>query len=284
MAKKTPTPTEENAKLLAPRAQVAGEIEKQLSIGLELLERPIHTEVDFQSTKNDRSAWKDYTIELLRRRFSNRSMANEFDPPYFFGIGLDSAPLSVEAARLRDNIRTEVLALQRIHGKLELIEEAPGISARDERVAASSALGSKVFLVHGQNRGLREEVARLLERLDLDVVILHEQPNRGRTLIEKFEGNASNAGYAVVIASADDHGASIMSNDLKPRARQNVVFEAGFFFGALGRGRTAILYEEGVELPTDIVGVVYIPMSGDWAIRLAKEIRDAGFAVDLNKL
>ena len=62
------------------------------------------------------------------------------------------------------------------------------------------------------------------------------------------------------------------------------MFEAGFFFGALGRDRTAILYEEGVELPTDISGIVYIPTNGDWPPRLAKEIRAAGLRVDLNDL
>ena len=63
-----------------------------------------------------------------------------------------------------------------------------------------------------------------------------------------------------------------------------MIFEAGFFFGALGRGRTAILYEEGVELPSDFGGIVYLPLDGNWPMELAKEIRDAGSAVDLNKL
>ena len=118
----------------------------------------------------------------------------------------------------------------------------------------------------------------------LEIVILHEQSNQGRTVIEKFEANAADVGFAVIIASADDHGGPISSTDLRPRARQNVLFEAGFFFSALGRDRTAILYEEGVELPTDIAGVVYIPNNEAWPLRLAKEIRAAGFPVDLNKL
>jgi predicted nucleotide-binding protein len=178
-----------------------------------------------------------------------------------------------------------VRALRRIHGKLDLIEEDSSIGPEPAQPAGTARrFGSKVFLVHGQNQGLREEVARALEKLGLEIVILHEQSNQGRTVIEKFEGNAANVGFAVIIASADDHGGPISSNDLRPRARQNVVFEAGFFFGALGRDRTAILYEENVELPTDITGIVYIPISGGWQLLLARELRTAGFTVDLNKL
>ena len=103
-----------------------------------------------------------------------------------------------------------------------------GSSTSSKKASATARnYGSQVVLVHGQNQGLREQVARVLERLGLEIVILHEQLNQGRTLIEKFEGNAANVGFAVISASADNHGGPISSTGLRPRARQSVVLEAG---------------------------------------------------------
>ena len=72
---------------------------------------------------------------------------------------------------------------------------------------------------------------------------------------------------------------------MQGRARQNVVFELGFFIGALGRSRVAVLYEDGVELPSDMNGILYtiLDAQGAWRIGLGRELRAAGFAVDLNR-
>jgi predicted nucleotide-binding protein len=147
-----------------------------------------------------------------------------------------------------------------------------------------------IFIVHGRDTSWREQVARFLDRItdaDTEVVILHEQPDQGRTVIEKFEDHAGASGYAVVIATGDDVGGLAAPDpndlDLHKRARQNVVFELGFFFGSLGRARVAVLYEEGVERPTDVEGLVYIPLDHDWKIRLARELRAAGIHADLAK-
>lgn len=148
--------------------------------------------------------------------------------------------------------------------------------------------GDAVFLVHGTNAGRREEIARFLEQVlaGKEVVVLHEQPNRGRTLIEKFEGTAALAGYAVVLLTGDDTAQPVGSSDTTLRARQNVVFELGFFFGKLGRGHVAVLYEEGVELPSDVSGLAYLPLdeADGWKVKLARELRDAGLDPDLNRL
>ncbi|MNX87245.1 putative nucleotide-binding protein containing TIR-like domain protein [compost metagenome] len=145
--------------------------------------------------------------------------------------------------------------------------------------------GKDVFLIHGHDEGLKQTVARFLEKLGLNPIILHEQPNRGRTIIEKFEQHAS-VGFAVALFTADDlcstgEGANASS---KYRARQNVVFEFGFFMGKLGRDKVCALYEEGVELPSDYQGVLYIPLdkSERWKFDLLKELKFAGFDVDAN--
>lgn len=143
-----------------------------------------------------------------------------------------------------------------------------------------------IFLVHGHDHGAKDAVARLIERLGAKVVILHEQPNEGRTIIEKFELH-SNVGYAVILLSADDRGSLASSPDAsKPRARQNVILELGYFMGKLGRSRVCVLYEEGVEIPSDYNGVLYIPLDdhNSWHWQLAKELKTAGIRVDLNNI
>jgi predicted nucleotide-binding protein len=142
-----------------------------------------------------------------------------------------------------------------------------------------------VFIVHGHDNGAREAVARFVQGLGVAPVILHEQPNAGRTIIEKFEHHA-NVGFAVIVLTPDDVGGSgDDTHNLKARARQNVVFELGFFFGKLGRQNVCALYSEGVELPSDIHGLLYVPLdsSGGWRLRLAKEMREAGMPIDLNR-
>ena len=149
---------------------------------------------------------------------------------------------------------------------------------------AGSGIGSqpRVFLVHGRDEAAKETVARFLERLSLQVVILHEQANEGRTLVEKFEAH-SNVDYAVVILTPDDSGhPSSAPENAKPRARQNVVFELGYFYGLLRRSRVCALYRNGIELPSDLNGVAYVPFEADWKLLLAREIKSAGIFVDLN--
>lgn len=149
----------------------------------------------------------------------------------------------------------------------------------------SSMQNNKVFVVHGHNEAFKQSVARTLEKIGLSPIILHEQANQGRTVIEKFEKNAD-VGFAVVIVSADDLGKAKAEAELGARARQNVVFEWGYFVGRLGRQRVCALYEEGVEAPSDMDGLVYTPLdkAGHWRFVLGKELKAAGYDVDLNDL
>jgi predicted nucleotide-binding protein len=146
--------------------------------------------------------------------------------------------------------------------------------------------GHRIFLVHGHDQAVLQEVARFLERLDQDVIILREQPNRGRTIIEKFE-DYSDVGYAVILLTPDDRGgpASNSSDEQHSRARQNVILELGYFLGRLGRSRVCALYREGVEIPSDYSGVLYVKLDaeGGWRLKLAKELRGAGLPVDMNR-
>jgi predicted nucleotide-binding protein len=99
--------------------------------------------------------------------------------------------------------------------------------------------------------------------------------------VEKY----SDVGYAVVLLAPDDFGGK-KGEDLHERARQNVIFELGYFVGKLGRGRVCLLYGEGVELPSDLAGVEYVQFDskGAWRYRLGGELKEASYSIDLNKL
>lgn len=142
-----------------------------------------------------------------------------------------------------------------------------------------------VFVVHGRDEGAKEMVARFLERLGLQPIILAEQPSQGLTIIEKFERHA-NVAFAVILLTPDDTG-SLRDEGAtpNPRPRQNVVFELGFFIGRLGRDRVCALTKGDVEIPSDYSGVLYIPYDdyGGWQARLIGELQAAGFTVDANR-
>ena len=146
---------------------------------------------------------------------------------------------------------------------------------------------SQVFVIHGRNDGIKNTVARFIEGLGLEPIILHEQPDEGRTIIEKFEDYADQVGYAVALCTGDDVGA--LAGDektLRPRTRQNVIFELGFFNGKIGRNRACALIEEGVEMPSDYNGIIYIQMNDQegWKLPLFRRLRGAGLNVDANDI
>ena len=141
-----------------------------------------------------------------------------------------------------------------------------------------------VFIIHGRDDGTKDTVARFIEKLGLNLIILHEQPNQGQTIIEKFERHAEVA-FAIALLTPDDTGSlSEDEQSLKPRARQNVIFELGYFTGKLGRPRVCALTKGTVEIPSDYYGVLYIPLdeSGAWRMKLVQELKNAGFEIDAN--
>lgn len=185
---------------------------------------------------------------------------------------------------LNATLKSSIDELEMMMG-VEAVEPgaAEEISAVGEGVSGVKSDSRDIFLVHGHDDAMKESVARFLEKLDLHPVILHEQPNKGRTIIEKFEAH-SDVGFAVVLLSPDDVCRE-SAEQLSRRARQNVILELGYFIGKLSRARVCALYKKGVELPSDIHGVLYIPYDegNGWRLLLAKEIRAAGITVDLNR-
>jgi predicted nucleotide-binding protein len=150
---------------------------------------------------------------------------------------------------------------------------------------ADTANNNNVFIVHGHNNEIKVNVARTLEKLGLNPIILHEQANAGKTIIEKFEKH-SDVGFAIILLTDDDFGKAKNEDNLNARARQNVIIEMGYFIGRLGRERVCPLYTKGVELPSDLYGLLYteIDSSEHWKIKMAKELKAAGYEIDVNKI
>lgn len=165
-----------------------------------------------------------------------------------------------------------------------------GFNQRSRAQGATDSMSSnRVFVVHGHDGEAKLATARFLERLGLEAIILHEQEDGGRTIIEKFEAH-SDVGFAIIIHTADDVGNSKKAHEgdgsLKARSRQNVVFEHGYFFGRLGRDRVVALLKGDIEIPSDLQGVVYTPMDDHdaWKTKVAREMKAAGLSIDMNKL
>lgn len=148
-------------------------------------------------------------------------------------------------------------------------------------------LGNKrVFVVHGHDNEAKQTACRFIEKLGLQAVVLHERPNEGKTVVEKFEQNADVA-FAVVLLTPDDKGAPASDpSSVRFRARQNVVLELGYFLASLGRNRVCALHKGDIEIPSDYQGVLYVEMDngGAWRNKLAQELISAHIEIDLTAL
>jgi len=198
--------------------------------------------------------------------------------------GFEDATITYK--RLFNRGRQEMISL--IQTVLKDIEIDSQINAKDyENISSKEEINpKKIFVVHGHNNEIKHEVARTLEKLDLEAIILHEKPNLGRTLINKFT-DYSDVDFAIVIISADDYGYSKKDGEgnKKLRPRQNVVFELGFFIAKLGIDKVFPLIEDNkIENPGDFDGVVYVPYNEGWKNQLVIELKALGYKIDANKL
>lgn len=256
-------------------------ISQQIAKGKELLlNRPL---------KSDKySAWGTVTRDFLSKVFGSFSpnVSSVTDVGKYGSFPMDGGE------NWWENHRTESLSKQIaiMEGLLEVLETEISLDQGQEARASIPirvpAGARSVFLVHGQDSAAENITARFIEKLGLSLIILHEQPSQGRTIIEKFQ-DYSDVAFAVVLLTPDDRGglASLPYESQSQRARQNVIFELGFFIGKLGRKRVCALYSEGVEIPSDYSGVVFIKFDegGAWRLTLGKEIKAAGIDIDMNK-
>jgi len=171
-----------------------------------------------------------------------------------------------------------------IIGGLEAIidDEEFFTSAVNKNIQSTEQLQNfnQVFIVHGHDAEAKEKVARFVEKLGLEAIVLHEKVSGGRTVIEKIEEYAD-VGFAIVLYTPCDKGNAIEEKGLNNRARQNVVFEHGYMIGKLGRAKVYALKKGDIELPGDYDGVIYEIMDdgGAWKYKAVDEMKAAGYQV-----
>ena len=176
---------------------------------------------------------------------------------------------------------------QIILGLLESLLEYPSeLDLSNETKRKKRFNNKKVFIVHGHNNELVYETKAFVMQLGLEPIVLRDQVNKGQTIIEKIESNSDVAFAIVLYTKCDRGGLNNETSELKPRARQNVVFEHGYLCSKLERENVLPLLEDGVEFPGDLLGIVYtvIDKAGAWKTKAAKEMKTAGLDVDMNKL
>jgi predicted nucleotide-binding protein len=161
------------------------------------------------------------------------------------------------------------------------LEDIMNANPELEKGMADKVKGNKLFIIHGHDELLKKDIQLLLLRAGVNNIVLHEQPDKGRTIIDKLieEGNHSN--YAIALLSPDD-----LLMDGKGRARQNVILEIGYFIGQLGKERVRMLVKGDLDIPSDLQGILYekVDESGNWRMKILKELMAVGIYVDLDKV
>lgn len=201
--------------------------------------------------------------------------------PYLVGRELDVHTVRKHVEISKCN--SIALLKQAVRSLEERLSDAQQLSATKDVSIEKPESSRKIFIVHGHDVAVRESVAGFLRKIDLEPIILHEKPNSGRTIIEKFEEN-SEVGFAIVLLTPDDLG-RCLNGEEKFRARQNVILELGYFCGRLGRSKVCALKKGDLELPSDVIGVAYTDFDarGAWKQDLARELEAAGYEIDWQK-
>jgi predicted nucleotide-binding protein len=287
MAKRTPPAPPTRTELRTSHGEARRKLDDRITKGRELFEQL--RSPDGVNRRGDYKKWTSYNSTLLESLFTGDEVSKKYR---WCGAPLEAffeEPSQLELLQ-RDTgkMEAELHCLESIVDELELYPEAAGSSSpatRGDMAEPAIARPTRAFIVHGRDDGPREAVARFLVDLGIEPLILHEQPNRGDTIIEKLERHRD-VSFAVVLLTGDDEGRLIGDADLRPRSRQNVILELGYFVGCLGRENVCALYRDDVELPSDWDGVVWVSLDerGAWKLDLARELKAAGFTIDLSNI
>lgn len=213
-----------------------------------------------------------------------------------FNVNLTQNQVSVRRSKsvlqaLISAIKLE--ALSRIE-KLEQIAKTitEGLSFDISEIEKIQFDSKKIFVVHGRDEIAKNELVLIIEKhLKLEPIVLMDKANEGKTIIEKFEKNTLNVGYAFVLLTPDDVGGlqAVVNSDspdskkLEPRARENVLLELGYFTGKLGRSRVCCIQKGDKELvPSDLHGLTTIRYKDsvkDKFLDIKTELENAGYSV-----
>ncbi len=217
-------------------------------------------------------AWHNKCICFLSNHYGvNSPELKTFESINFYIIGMDSRN---QHEPCRRGLET---------AKLTFAPYFNNLVGQEPRLNDCEKQGKSIFIVHGHDEAFKERVARLFDKLQLSYIILNEHPNLGNTVIEKLENCATQAKAAIVLFTPDDIGKAKTEKSTKNRARQNVVFEAGYFMGFLGRKNTMLIVSDNsIEMPSDLNGIVYDGEASQ--LTIAKELKAMGFDIDYNRV
>jgi len=275
--------------LLISKEEAIEKISKQIERGSQFKNSEITSMAELKNAQRAFYTWNDFNEELLTRMFDNPSIRDGYRKS--FGIGhVGTTPLTELIEEFRDDVDYYLRKLESIRSRVGIIEESPILLHQSPIPSTKRAISKNVFIVHGHDEEAKEAVARCIHKLDLNPIILNERPNTGKTIIEKFESSSEDIGFAVVLLTPDDIGyTKNKPEEIKPRARQNVILELGYFVAKLGRERVCALHKrdqdgKDIEIPSDYHGVIFLPMDSNWRFQLAQEIKQVIRDIDLNKL
>lgn len=244
----------------------------------------------FSEMEKDYSQWDDYNNEYLKVVFN--IVENEYRNKYI----MSTSSVGVKEVMFGVNINEPRYKLWKLKRKVEIkINELESLKLRTDLIPIESENnfslpknsneflkdGPAVFIIHGYNNEMKKSVQVFLSRCELKDVVLHEQPDKSRTIIEKLIEEGATANYVIAVLSPDD-----LQSDGTLRARQNVILEIGYFIGKLGRDKVRLLIKESTSIPSDLQGILYdnYDSEGAWRINLAKEIMAVGIPINIDKL
>lgn len=264
-----------------------------METGSTILQEVPTTNVGLETFRERYLAWESRTSAVLESLFKTSGLMTSSPRDEFSGTAISLLDLKLASTTIplerigevESDIREKLRVLRSIEDRLDLYEITDRPVTTGSMTRPEAEVNGPIFLVHGRDIERREIVRRFLERVTgNNVVVLAEQPNQGRDLLGKLLNHAQPASFAVVLLTPDDVGGRD-PDDLKARARQNVVFELGLFIAMLGRSKVAALNDSTVELPTDFSGVAYISLTSDsWQVELARELKAAGLSVSLDNI
>jgi predicted nucleotide-binding protein len=282
-----------------PASAALVRLNKQMELGRKIADADLD-KVDAETYPENATTWYKETADLLVAAFQ------ETWPRDGFGIMIEASTVKGWARigkmhSAKDAVGIAVAWMQEIVDRVTR-EHSTQKSEGGAAMPAPATPRARVFIVHGHDKEAREAVARAIDKLGAKSVILKEEPEGGiRTLIEKVEQSGSSAQYAVAILTPDDFGCSAAElracttaqdkvDKLKPRPRQNVLLELGYFWGKLGRNKMCVVHRSDREAilkdVSDWQGIVCIEMDANdaWKHKLGKELIAAGIKVDLNNV
>jgi predicted nucleotide-binding protein len=278
-----PTSTGQSV-LRIPQAEAETQLDEQIATGEELVSSPptwpTLTEVD--ALEHRAKQWTDSNCAWLDKTLGGEAAVEyRTASAHHYGYGASRDPVR-KLISVRNAIESEISKLKSIRARL-------GMWAPEADIVPANHIGqvspdAPIFIVHGRDTLRAESVAHTVGTVTgRRTIILRDQPNMGRTLMEKFEQHAVEASYAIIVLTADDKGSLADEIDTRPRGRQNVIFEMGYFYGLIGRERVSVLLQPGIEKPSDMDGIVYITYddNGAWKTGLFRELQNAGIDIRL---